>query len=64
MAKKKIEITFSETGETRVKTFGFIGKVCLLASDFIEKALGRSKSTEKTADFYKSDIDQNQKIER
>lgn len=64
MAKKKIEITFSETGETQVKTIGFFGKVCLLASDFLEKALGKAKSTEKTGDFYKSDVKQEQSNER
>lgn len=64
MAKKKIEITFSPTGETQVKTEGFIGKLCLIASGFLEKALGKATKTEKTADFYKSDVDTKQSIER
>ena len=37
---KKIEITVTPTGETRVQTLGFVGRTCRLASAFLEKALG------------------------
>ncbi|MCX7428796.1 MAG: DUF2997 domain-containing protein [Planctomycetia bacterium] len=37
---KTIEITVTPTGETRVKTLGFVGRTCKLASAFLEKALG------------------------
>jgi hypothetical protein len=37
---KKIEITVTPTGETKVQTLGFIGRTCKLASAFLEKALG------------------------
>jgi hypothetical protein len=37
---KKIIIMVSPTGETQVKTLGFVGRTCKLASAFLEKALG------------------------
>ena len=37
---KTIEITVTPTGETRVKTLGFVDRTCKLASAFLEKALG------------------------
>ena len=37
---KTIEITVTPNGETRVKTLGFVGRTCRLASAFLEKALG------------------------
>ena len=37
---KTIEITITPTGETKVKTLGFVGRTCKLASAFLEKALG------------------------
>ena len=38
---KRIHITVTPTGETKVQTLGFIGRTCRLASAFIEKALGK-----------------------
>jgi hypothetical protein len=37
---KVIEITVTPTGETSVKTLGFVGRTCKLASAFLGKALG------------------------
>ena len=37
---KTIEITVTPTGETKVRTLGFVGRTCKLASAFLEKALG------------------------
>jgi hypothetical protein len=37
---KTIEITIAPNGETKVRTLGFVGRTCKLASAFLEKALG------------------------
>ncbi|MBI3352655.1 MAG: DUF2997 domain-containing protein [Nitrospirae bacterium] len=62
--KKKIEITFSPEGEVKVETKGFAGKSCLDASKFIEEALGQKGSVSTTADYYSSDIQNSQSIDR
>jgi len=40
MINKRIEITVTPVGETKVQTLGFIGRTCKLTSAFLEKALG------------------------
>ena len=62
--KKKIEITFSIDGEVKVETKGFAGKSCLGASKFIEEALGQKGAVSPTADYYKTDIQTSQTIDR
>jgi hypothetical protein len=62
--KKKIEITFSMDGEVKIETKGFTGKSCLAASKFIEEALGQKGAVTPTADYYKTDIQASQTIER
>jgi hypothetical protein len=47
-----IEITVSPAGETTVQTKGYAGADCLRASRFLEHALGRPVTDQKTADFY------------
>ncbi len=45
---KTIEITVAPNGETTVKTLGFVGRTCKMASAFLEKALGLVTSDKDT----------------
>ncbi|MEI7688293.1 MAG: DUF2997 domain-containing protein [Planctomycetota bacterium] len=47
-----IEVIVSPTGESIVQTKGFAGSNCLLASKFIEDALGIAARDVKTAEYY------------
>ena len=38
---KTIEIVVDPKGDVQVKTLGFVGRTCKLASAFLEKALGK-----------------------
>jgi Protein of unknown function (DUF2997) len=49
---KIIEIVVSPKGEATVQTKGFSGPECQEASRFIETALGKRTSEQKTAEFY------------
>jgi hypothetical protein len=49
-----IEVTVSPQGETTVQTKGYSGGDCLLASKFLEEALGVPIQDRKTAEFYES----------
>jgi hypothetical protein len=49
---KIIEIVISPSGQTRVETRGFAGAACRQASEFLEKALGRSIGEQLTGEFY------------
>jgi hypothetical protein len=61
---ESIEITFEINGGIKVQTKGFAGKSCLAASKFIEEALGQKEAVTPTADYYKSDIQTSQTIDR
>ena len=47
-----IEVVVSPTGETTVQTKGYAGADCLLASRFLEQALGITTSDRKTAEYH------------
>ncbi len=47
-----IEVVVSPTGETTVQTQGYTGGDCLLASKFLEQALGTAGNDHKTAEYY------------
>jgi Protein of unknown function (DUF2997) len=49
---KTIEIIVGPKGETTVQTKGFVGPECQDASKFIENALGKRSSEQKTAEFF------------
>jgi hypothetical protein len=53
--KKTIELIISPTGETRLETQGYSGAECLAASQFLETALGRRLSEQKTSAFHQVD---------
>ena len=47
-----IEVTVSPAGETTVQTRGYAGADCLLASRFLEQALGVVTAERKTQEYY------------
>jgi Protein of unknown function (DUF2997) len=47
-----IEVVVSPQGEATVQTKGYAGGSCLLASQFLEQALGVVAADRKTAEFY------------
>lgn len=49
-----IEVTVSPQGEVAVQTKGYVGGDCLLASKFLEQALGVVADDRKTAEFYQT----------
>ncbi|MFO1007756.1 MAG: DUF2997 domain-containing protein [Planctomycetaceae bacterium] len=49
-----IEVVIAPNGETRVETKGFAGNSCRAASEFIERALGASKSERLKPEFYQT----------
>ena len=49
---KIIEIVVSPTGQTQVQTKGFAGATCRQASEFLEKALGRTTGEQLTGAFH------------
>ena len=49
---KIIEITVAPNGQTQVETKGFEGSSCRQASEFLERALGRTTDERLTSDFY------------
>ena len=51
---QKIIIKVAPTGETEVRTEGFVGNSCQKASQFIERALGSKQTEQLTQDFYMS----------
>lgn len=52
--KTTIELVISPTGETRLETKGYSGAECLVASQFLEAALGRTLSERKTAAYHQT----------
>lgn len=57
---KVIEVTVSPKGESTVQTKGFAGSECQQASKFIEDALGIKTGERKTAEFYATEVQQQQ----
>jgi hypothetical protein len=51
---RTIEIIVTSQGETRVQTLGFQGASCRDASKFLEEALGKRLSEQRTAECYQS----------
>jgi len=51
--RARLEITITSEGEVKVKTHGLTGQECVEETSTLERLLGRLKSREKTADFYK-----------
>jgi hypothetical protein len=49
-----IEVVVSPAGEAVVQTKGYAGGDCLLASKFIEEALGVVADDRRTAEFYQA----------
>ena len=57
---KRIEIVVDAKGNSQVQTKGFRGRSCLKASRFIEEALGKQTSQQKTPEFYAARTQQTQ----
>ena len=55
-----IEVTVSPQGEATVQTKGYQGGDCLLASRFLEQALGAVAAEHKTAKFFTAATQQQQ----
>jgi hypothetical protein len=55
---RTIEVIVSPTGETTVQTKGYTGADCLLASKWLEQALGQPSADQKTAEYYQSSQEQ------
>jgi hypothetical protein len=53
MSQRLIEVTVSPQGDATVETKGYAGADCLLASKFLEQALGATTADRKTAEFYR-----------
>ena len=51
---KIVEIIVASDGQTRVETKGFAGGECLEASRFLETALGKVTSENRTGEFYEA----------
>ena len=51
---KTIEVIITPNGESRIETKGFQGAGCRAASQFLEKALGQTKSETLTSEFHQS----------
>ena len=59
MSQRLIEVTVSPQGDATVETKGYAGADCLLASKFLEQALGTTTADRKTAEFYEqADVQQ------
>ena len=57
---KQIEIIVAPDGSSRVETKGFAGSSCQQASRFLEQALGEKQSEQLTAEFYRTNVSQEQ----
>ena len=56
----QIEIIVSPDGASRVETKGFAGSSCQQASRLLEQALGQKQNEQRTADFYRTEVSQQQ----
>jgi hypothetical protein len=54
MTQRLIEVVVSPQGEATVQTKGYSGGDCLLASKFLEQALGPATGDRKTSEFYQA----------
>jgi hypothetical protein len=52
--KTELVVTIGSDGVVRIKTHGLKGQACLEETKDLEKAVGRVKSREKTAEFYQT----------
>jgi hypothetical protein len=55
---RTIEIIVAPNGQSRLETKGFQGEACQAASQFLEKALGRTTSEVLTSEFHQSQAQQ------
>ena len=51
---KRIEVTVSTKGETRIEAFGFDGSSCQIATSKLEQALGVNRSQNFKPEFYET----------
>jgi hypothetical protein len=62
--QRMIEVVVSPQGETTVQTRGYVGSDCVLASRFLEDALGVTTAERKTGEFYATEpVQQHQQAE-
>jgi hypothetical protein len=52
---KTIQITFNPDGTTEIKTIGFRGNSCMMATEFLKKALGSVVKTKKTPEYFQTE---------
>ena len=57
---KSIDVIVKADGSSNVTTSGFTGSECQDASRFLESALGESNSEQRTAEFYRCGVTQQQ----
>ncbi len=60
---KKIEVTISPTGESRIEAHGYRGSSCLAATRQLEAALGVHGSESVKPEFYQNETTNNQQHE-
>lgn len=60
---RTIEILVSPDGKVTVQTKGFAGASCQGASRFIERALGERTSDQRTAEYYRSAVEEERHTE-
>ncbi|TWU51154.1 DUF2997 domain-containing protein [Rubripirellula reticaptiva] len=53
---KTVTVIVSPEGASRVETNGFTGDQCRQASAFLEEALGLKENEQLKADFYKTEV--------
>ena len=59
-----IEVLITPDGQTSIQTLGFTGSSCQPASRFLEEALGRQLSEQRTPDFYQAQVNVQQEQQR
>jgi hypothetical protein len=55
---KRIEMIVAPDGKVRLETKGFQGAGCRTASQFLERALGRTTADEVTPEFHQQAVEQ------
>ena len=60
---RKIEVTISPTGESKIETHGYRGNSCLADTKQLEVALGVRDSESIKPEFYQNDTTNNQQHE-
>lgn len=51
---KRIEVTISPKGETKIEAFGYVGDSCRAATKQLESSLGTCSSKSLKPEFYQS----------